>query len=118
MIVIYAGLQSIPAALYEAAAVDGANAFQAFRHVTLPALRPVLLINIILVSIFSLNTFELILPLTGGGPGRSTEVLALATYNAVFHDFNLAQGCVLALLMLLINLAVTIGYWRLLRGSR
>jgi multiple sugar transport system permease protein len=118
MIVIYAGLQSIPAALYEAAAVDGASAFQAFRHVTLPALRPVLLINIIIVSIFSLNTFELILPLTGGGPGRSTEVLALATYNAVFHDFDLAQGCVLALLMLLINLAVTIGYWRSLKGSR
>ena len=118
MILIYAGLQTIPPTLYEAAAVDGATAFQAFRHVTLPALRPVLLINVIIVSIFSLNTFELILPLTGGGPGRSTEVLALATYNAVFHDFNLAQGCVLALLMLLINLAVTIGYWRLLRGSR
>jgi multiple sugar transport system permease protein len=118
MIVIYAGLQSIPPTLYEAAAVDGATAVQTFRHVTLPALRPVLLGNVIIVSIFSLNTFELILPLTGGGPGRSTEVLALATYNAVFHDFNLAQGSVLALLMLLINLAVTAGYWRLLRGSR
>jgi multiple sugar transport system permease protein len=118
MIVIYAGLQSIPPVLYEAAAVDGATAFQTFRHVTLPVLRPVLLTNVILVSIFSLNTFELVMPLTGGGPGRSTEVLALATYNAVFHDFNLAQGSVLALLMLLINLAVTTGYWRLLRGSR
>jgi multiple sugar transport system permease protein len=115
---IYAGLQTIPATLYEAAAVDGATAFQAFRHITLPGLRPVLLINIVIVSIFSLNTFELVLPLTGGGPGRATEVLALATYNSVFHDFNLAQGSVLAVLMLLVNLAVTIVYWLALRDQR
>jgi multiple sugar transport system permease protein len=118
MILIYAGLQTIPATLYEAAAVDGATAFQAFRHITLPGLRPVLLINIVIVSIFSLNTFELVLPLTGGGPGRATEVLALATYNSVFHDFNLAQGSVLAVLMLLVNLAVTIVYWLALRDQR
>ena len=118
MILTYAGLQTIPPTLYEAAAADGATAFQAFRHVTLPALRPVLLINTVIVSIFSLNTFELVLPLTGGGPGRSTEVLALATYNAVFHDFNLAQGSVLAVLMLLVNLAVTIVYWLALRDPR
>jgi multiple sugar transport system permease protein len=118
MILTYAGLLTISPTLYEAAAADGATAFQAFRHVTLPALKPVLLINTVIVSIFSLNTFELVLPLTGGGPGRSTEVLALATYNAVFHDFNLAQGSVLAVLMLLVNLAVTIVYWLALRDPR
>jgi multiple sugar transport system permease protein len=118
MILLYAGLQSISPTLYEAAAVDGATAFQAFRHITLPRLRPVLLINIIIVSIFSLNTFELVMPLTGGGPGRSTEVLALATYSAVFHDFNLAQGSVLAVLMLLVSLGVTIVYWLALRAPR
>ena len=58
--------------------------FRHFRHVTLPGLRPILLVNTVIVSIFSLNTFELVMPLTGGGPGRSTEVLALATYNTVF----------------------------------
>jgi multiple sugar transport system permease protein len=118
MILLYAGLQSISPTLYEAAATDGATALQAFRYVTLPGLRPVLLINIVIVSIFSLNTFEVVLPLTGGGPGRSTEILALATYNAVFHDFNLAQGSVLAVLMLLVNLAVTIVYWLALRDPR
>lgn len=118
MILLYAGLLTISPTLYEAAAVDGATAFQAFRHITLPRLRPVLLINISIVSIFSLNTFELVMPLTGGGPGRSTEVLALATYNTVFHDFNLAQGSVLAVLMLLVSLAVTIVYWLALRGAR
>ena len=58
------------------------------------------------------------MPLTGGGPGRSTEVLALAAYNMVFYDFNLAQGSVLAVLMLLINLAVATTCWLLFRGLR
>jgi multiple sugar transport system permease protein len=118
MILIYAGLQTISPTLYEAAAVDGATAFQAFRHVTLPRLRPVLLINIVIVSIFSLNTLDLVMPLTGGGPGRSTEVLALATYSTVFNSFNLAQGSVLAVLMLLVNLAVTLVCWPAWRGAR
>ncbi len=118
MILLYAGLQTIPPTLYEAAAVDGATAFQAFCYITLPRLGPALLVNIVIVSIFSLNTFELVMPLTGGGPGRSTEVLALAAYNAVFHDFNLAQGSVLAVLMLLINLGLTIVYWLTSRGLR
>lgn len=115
MILLYASLQAIPLALYEAAAVDGATAFQAFRHITLPSLKPMLLITIMIVSVFSLNTFDLVLPLTGGGPGRSTEVLALAAYTAVFHDFNLAHGSVLAVLMVLINLAVAAVYWKIWR---
>ena len=118
MILLYAGLKTISPGLYEAAAVDGATALQAFRYITLPRLRPALLINAVIVSVFSLNTFELVMPLTGGGPGRSTEVLALAAYNAVFHDFNLAQGSVLAVLMLLINLALTAVYWLASRGLR
>ena len=81
-------------------------------------MRPALLINAVIVSVFSLNTFELVMPLTGGGPGRSTEVLALAAYNAVFHEFNLAQGSVLAVLMLLLNLALTAVYWLASRGLR
>jgi multiple sugar transport system permease protein len=118
MILLYAGLKTISPGLYEAAAVDGATALQAFRYITLPRLKPALLINAVIVSVFSLNTFELVMPLTGGGPGRSTEVLALAAYNAVFHDFNLAQGSVLAVLMLLLNLALTAVYWLASRGLR
>ncbi|MCB8883766.1 sugar ABC transporter permease [Acidisoma cellulosilytica] len=116
MILLYAGLQAIPDNLYEAGALDGAKAFQVLRHITLPQLKPILLINIILVSIFSLNTFDLVLPLTGGGPGRATEVLSLDTYNTVFHNFDLGQGSVLAVLMLLIGLGVTMAYARLLRS--
>ena len=118
VILLYAGLQTISPTLYEAAAVDGATAIQTFWHITLPGLRPTLLITVIIVSVLSLNTFEIVMPLTGGGPGRSTEVLALAAYNMVFYDFNLAQGSVLAVLMLLINLAVATTFWLLFRGSR
>src|SRR5262245_18265145 len=114
MILLYAGLVVIPASLYEAAAVDGATAFRQFLHVTLPQLRPILLINTILISIFTLNTFDLILSLTGGGPGRATEVLSLYAYNTVFRNFDLSNGAVLAVLLLLISLAFTFFYVRLL----
>jgi multiple sugar transport system permease protein len=114
MILLYAGLVVIPASLYEAAAVDGATPFRQFLHVTLPQLRPILLINTILISIFTLNSFDLILPLTGGGPGRATEVLSLYAYNTVFRNFDLSNGAVLAVILLLISLAFTFFYVRLL----
>jgi multiple sugar transport system permease protein len=114
MILLYAGLVGIPTSLYEAAEVDGANAFQQFRYITLPQLRPILLINTILISIFTLNTFDLILPLTGGGPGRATEVLALYAYNTVFRNLDLSNGAVLAVLLLAISIAFTFFYVRLL----
>ena len=114
MILLYAGLLVIPRSLYEAAEVDGATALKQFIYITLPQLRPVMLVNTILISIFTLNTFDLILPLTGGGPGRATEVLALYTYNTVFRNFDLSNGAVLAVTMLLISVAFTLLYVRLL----
>lgn len=114
MILLYAGLLVIPKSLYEAASVDGATAMKQFWYITLPQLRPILLINTILISIFTLNTFDLILPLTGGGPGRATEVLALYAYNTVFRNFDLSNGAVLAVLLLLISIAFTFFYVRLL----
>ena len=114
MILLYAGLLVIPRSLYEAAAVDGATALKQFWYITLPQLRPILLINTILISIFTLNTFDLILPLTGGGPGRATEVLALYAYNTIFRNFDLSNGAVLAVILLLISLIFTLFYVRLL----
>lgn len=114
MILLYAGLLVIPRSLYEAAAVDGASAWRQFWYITLPQLRPIMLINTILISIFTLNTFDLILPLTGGGPGRATEVLALYAYNTVFRNFDLSTGSVLAVMLLLISIVFTLLYVRLL----
>jgi multiple sugar transport system permease protein len=114
MILLYAGLLVIPRTLYEAAEVDGASAPQQFRYITLPQLRPILLTNLILISIFTLNTFDLILPLTGGGPGRSTEVLALYAYNTVFRNFDLSNGSVLGVVLLVISVTFTLFYVRLM----
>lgn len=115
MILLYAGLQGISDDLYEAATVDGASKVQSFFYITLPQLRPIIMINMILITIYTLNTFDLILPLTGGGPGRATEVLALRTYNIIFQNFDLAAGCVLAVIMLVISLAITLMYRRMLQ---
>ncbi len=117
MILQYAGLQSIPDELYEAAEVDGASALQSFWHITIPQLRPILMINIILITISTLNTFDMILPLTGGGPGQATEVIALRAYNVIFREYSLAGGAVLAVIMLLISMALTLVYRRLLRSE-
>ena len=117
MILQYAGLQSIPDELYEAAEVDGANALQSFWHITIPQLRPILMINIILITIQTLNTFDMILPLTGGGPGQATEVLSLHAYNVIFHEFSLSEGAVLAVIMLAIAMVLTLAYRRLLRSE-
>jgi multiple sugar transport system permease protein len=114
MILLYAGLLVIPKSLYEAAEVDGASAWRQLWYVTLPQLRPIMLINTILISIFTLNTFDMILSLTGGGPGRATEVLALYAYNLVFRNFDLANGSVLAVLLLVISIVFTFFYIRLL----
>jgi multiple sugar transport system permease protein len=114
MILLYAGLVVIPRSLYEAAQVDGASAWRQFWYVTLPQLRPIMLINTILISIFTLNTFDMILALTGGGPGRATEVLSLYAYNLVFRNFDLANGSVTAVLLLGISVVFTFFYIRML----
>lgn len=110
MVVMYAALKAIDPVLYEAAAVDGANARQRLFYVTLPQLRAAILVNMILITIQTLNTFDAIISLTGGGPGRSTEVLALYTFNVVFRNYDLASGAVLSILMLVISLGLALLY--------
>lgn len=109
MIVLYAGLKAIDPALHEAAAIDGASPAQALRHVTLPLLRGALLVVAVLATVQTLNTFDAILALTGGGPGRATEVLALFTFNTVFAGLDLAGGAALALVLFALSLAAALG---------
>ena len=112
MIMIYGGLQQVPERLYEAARVDGAGRWQRFRHVTIPQLKSVLFITVVLVTIYALNTFDLIFALTGGGPGRSTQVLALFMYQEAFQDYALGRGAAIAVVMLTANLLLTAVYLR------
>ncbi len=110
MILLYAGLQTLPEDVMEAAKVDGATAWQRLTHVVLPLLAPILFIDLVVVSIETFNTFDMVLALTGGGPGRSTEVVALSIYNQIFQQFNLGQGAATAVLLLTINLIMTFVY--------
>jgi multiple sugar transport system permease protein len=114
MLLQYAGLQGINPELYEAARVDGAGRWKSFWYITLPQLRPIILLNVILITISTLNTFDMVLALTGGGPGQSTEILSLHVYNTIFRNQDLASGSVLAVFLLLISLLLTMAYRRLL----
>ncbi len=107
MIMIYGGLQRVPQRLYEAARVDGAGPWERFRHVTLPQIKPVLFVTTVLVTIYALNTFDLIFALTGGGPGRATQVLALFMYEEAFGKYALGRGAAIAVVMLCLNLLLT-----------
>jgi multiple sugar transport system permease protein len=117
MILLYAGLQTLPDDVMEAARVDGANAWQRLTRVVLPLLAPILFIDLVVVSIETFNTFDMVLALTGGGPGRSTEVVALSIYNQIFQQFNLGQGAATAVLLLTINLVMTFAYITILERN-
>ncbi len=108
MIMQYAGLQRIPRELHEAADLEGVSAWQRLRFVILPQLAPVLLLNLALVTIYTLNTFDLILPLTGGGPARRTEVVSLFMYRTAFYDLELGRAAAVAMIMLAVNVTLAI----------
>lgn len=116
--VLMAGLQSIPDELYEAAVVDGAAGFQLFRHVTLPLLRPILFVVLLLTSVWTFNSFEVIYPLTRGGPAGATTTLVIQAYRTAFGSFDFGMASALATVIFVILLAVSIFYWyRLARQS-
>ena len=95
-----AGMKAIPGELYEAAAVDGANAFQRFIHVTLPGLRNIVIIVVLLSTIWTFNDFAIVYILTKGGPGGATMVLPVFTYEMAFGAQRLGDAIAVALYML------------------
>ncbi len=110
----YAALKGIPPSLFESAKLDGASSWQTFWRITLPQLKPMLLINVVLITIYSVNTYDSIYALTQGGPGNSTTVLPLLTYKSVFTYLNLGRGSVYAILLLLISVLLTVIYIKML----
>ena len=94
MIILYAGLQNIPVELYEAASIDGGSARQKFRYVTLPLMRPVITVLLLLSSMYLMQFFTPIWILTRGGPGFTTTTLSIYIYRIAFerYDFGLASA--------------------------
>ena len=119
MILLFAGLQRIPRELHEAADLEGLGAWGRFRVVLLPPLRPVLALNLALVTIQTLNTFDLILPLTGGGPARRTEVVSLFMYRSAFASMEAGRAAAVAVILLALNLGLAFLAARLIqRGGK
>ncbi|MFI7483960.1 carbohydrate ABC transporter permease [Kocuria sp. M1R5S2] len=118
MIFIYAGLQTFPQDVIEAAKMDGAGAVNRLFRVVIPILLPVLLVNMIVIIVDTFNTFDMVMAMTGGGPGRSTEVIALSIYNQIFNNFDLGSGAATATLLLVINVALTVVYFRFLEKGK
>ena len=112
MISLLAGLQGISADLYEAAAVDGANAFQKFLHVTIPQLRPVLISMAVLDLIWTSQQFALIWMTTGGGPLNVTEMLSTYTYKQAFSEYEFATASASAVIVLLLTMILAFFYVR------
>ncbi|GCE08940.1 carbohydrate ABC transporter permease [Dictyobacter aurantiacus] len=115
MSLLLAGLQSISDSLYEAAVVDGANGFGRFWHITVPLMRSTSLTVLMLGFIYTLNVFDLIYVLTGGGPVNATEAMPLYAYRIAFGQFDLGSGAAIATLMFLLLLGVSAIYLFLLR---
>ncbi len=98
-----AGLSAIPSDLYEAAAIDGANAWQRFRAVTLPGLQHISAVLVLLLTIWTVTFFDVVYVMTGGGPIDSTLILPLLVYKDAFQNLDFGSGSAVAILLALIN---------------
>jgi multiple sugar transport system permease protein len=117
MVMLLAGLQTVPKELHEAAAVDGANAVRRFFAITVPHLRGIIGIVILLEFIWNFQHFDIIYVLTGGGPAGTTETFATAVYETAFEGYDLGRAGALGLLWMLILLVLVVAYVRLSERS-
>jgi multiple sugar transport system permease protein len=104
-LVILATLSALPPDIYEAARIDRASAWQRFRHITLPLIRPAIVVVVILRMMTALSAFAAIFAATGGGPGTATEILNLYAYRMSFAELNIGYGSALAVVLLVLTLA-------------
>ena len=117
-LIILAGLQSIPDDLYEAASVDGATPWQKFRHVTLPLLKPALLLALLFRTIDSLRVFDLVYVMTQGGPADATNVLQFYGYKKTFGEGMIGYGSAIAVTVFFMSLLLALAYLRAFKASR
>jgi multiple sugar transport system permease protein len=117
-LIILAGLQSIPDDLYEAASVDGATGWQKFRHVTLPLLKPALLLALLFRTIDSLRVFDLVYVMTQGGPADATNVLQFYGYKKTFGEGMIGYGSAVAVTVFLMAVVLALAYLRAFKAGR
>jgi multiple sugar transport system permease protein len=114
---LYSGLQDIPEELYEAGALDGATGWKAFWHITLPNLRAVVSVVLVLGVVYTLKVLDIILGLTNGGPANATQTLATQSYERSFVDFDFGQGAALSNVLIVVSLVFALVYLRVNRRA-
>ena len=114
-LILFSGLQTIDPALYDAATVDGASSAQTLFRITIPSIKPMIGVALIWLSFASFNMFDVVLPITAGGPGRSTEVLALVMYRFAFNDLNYPIATAIMMTLLVINVALSVFYLKIFK---
>jgi multiple sugar transport system permease protein len=114
-LILLAGLQTIPRSLYEAAEVDGAGKLRQFFEITLPLLKPSIVVALIFRTITALQTFDIPYTMTRGGPGTSTATLAMYIHQNTIDFLDLGYGSALAVVMFVLSMGVTTVYLRMIR---
>ena len=111
-LIILAGLQGIPGELYEAADIDGATVWQKFRHITLPLVKPALLLALLFRTIDALKVFDLVFVMTQGGPADTTNVLQFYGYKKSFAEGMIGYGSAIAVVVFMLSLLLSVFYIR------
>jgi multiple sugar transport system permease protein len=117
-LLLVAGLQSLPKEPFEAAAIDGTSRWRVFWHLTVPMLRPVIIVCVVIRAIDAFRTFDIVWALTGGGPARQTELFSIYAYEQAFVFLNFGRGSAAALIGALIILVVGLVLYRVLARMR
>jgi multiple sugar transport system permease protein len=114
-VLLMAGLQNVPPDLYRAARVDGAGPWAAFRNITLPLLKPVIVVVLIFRTLDAFRIFDAIYVLTGGGPANSTETLSIYAYKVLFQTLQFGYGSALSVIVFMSTGFISLFYIKLLR---
>lgn len=117
-LVLLAGLQAIPQEPYEAALIDGSSRWQTFRHVTLPLLKPAILIVLLLRTMDLLRVFDQVFILTEGGPGFATEMISLYIYRTAFRFSDFGYAAAMSFVLLAVTNVVSVVYLKVLQNER
>lgn len=115
MLVILAGLQSISPDLYESAQIDGGGRKQVFFRITLPLLKPVILISVVLITITTFNNFDLVYLLTKGGPINATTTIPISAYNTAFYRNQMGYASAISVIMMICMMVMSAVYMKLLK---
>jgi multiple sugar transport system permease protein len=115
MLIVLAGLQGLPVEMYEAAEVDGASQRQMFLHITIPLLKPALILALLIRVMDCFRVFDIIYAMTGGGPGAASQNLNILIYNTSFEFFKVSKGAVLSIISLIFIIIMGLSLVKILR---